>query len=66
VKAYLDSVEQLSGWSVDTTTGLVTFGTAPAVGVEVAVFRCNGVRRFERGALRRFERRAFGASKIEG
>jgi hypothetical protein len=32
----------------------------------LAVFRCNGVRRFERGALRRFERRAFGASKIEG
>jgi lambda family phage tail tape measure protein len=35
VKVYLDSVEQLSGWSVDTTTGLVTFGTAPALGVEV-------------------------------
>jgi hypothetical protein len=29
VKVYLDGVEQLSGWSVDTTTGLVTFGTAP-------------------------------------
>jgi uncharacterized protein (TIGR02217 family) len=24
-----------SGWSVDTTTGLATFGTAPALGVEV-------------------------------
>jgi len=35
VKVYLDDVEQLSGWSVDTTTGLVTFGTAPPVGVEV-------------------------------
>ena len=35
VKVYLDGVEQLSGWSVDTTTGLVTFGTAPALGVEV-------------------------------
>jgi hypothetical protein len=31
-KVYLDGVEQLSGWSVDTTTGLVTFGTAPSVG----------------------------------
>ena len=30
VKVYLDGVEQLSGWSVDTTTGLVTFSTAPA------------------------------------
>ena len=35
VKVYLDDVEQLSGWSVDTTTGLVTFSTAPALGVEV-------------------------------
>ena len=34
VKVYLDGVEQLSGWSVDTTTGLVTFGTARP-GVEV-------------------------------
>jgi uncharacterized protein (TIGR02217 family) len=28
-------VEQLSGWSVDATTGLVIFGTPPALGVEV-------------------------------
>jgi uncharacterized protein (TIGR02217 family) len=35
VKVYLDGIEQPSGWSVDTTTGLVTFSTAPAVGVEV-------------------------------
>jgi uncharacterized protein (TIGR02217 family) len=35
VKVYLDGVEQLSGWSVDTTTGLVTFSTAPAAGVEI-------------------------------
>jgi uncharacterized protein (TIGR02217 family) len=35
VKVYLDSAEQASGWSVDTTTGLVTFGTAPALDVEV-------------------------------
>jgi uncharacterized protein (TIGR02217 family) len=37
VKVYLDGVAQLSGWSVDTTTGLVTFSTAPALGVEVTV-----------------------------
>jgi uncharacterized protein (TIGR02217 family) len=35
VKVYLDGVEQLSGWSVDTTTGLVTFGMPLALGVEV-------------------------------
>jgi uncharacterized protein (TIGR02217 family) len=35
VKVYLDGIEQVSGWSVDTTTGLVTFGTAPAPGVEI-------------------------------
>jgi uncharacterized protein (TIGR02217 family) len=35
VKVYLDSVEQLTGWSVDTTTGIVAFGTPPALGVEV-------------------------------
>jgi uncharacterized protein (TIGR02217 family) len=35
VQLYLDSLEQLSGWSVDTTTGLVTFGTPPVLGVEV-------------------------------
>jgi uncharacterized protein (TIGR02217 family) len=35
VKVYLDGVDQLSGWSVDMTAGLVTFATAPALGVEV-------------------------------
>jgi hypothetical protein len=35
VKLYLDDIQQASGWSVDTTTGLVTFSTAPALGVEV-------------------------------
>jgi uncharacterized protein (TIGR02217 family) len=35
VKVYFDSVEQLSGWSVDTTTGLVTFSAPPALGVEI-------------------------------
>lgn len=31
----LDGVPQASGWSVDTTTGIVTFATAPGVGVIV-------------------------------
>jgi uncharacterized protein (TIGR02217 family) len=35
VKVYLDGVEQLSGWSVDTTTGIITFDTAPSAGVLV-------------------------------
>ena len=35
VKVYLDGAEQLSGWLVDTTTGLVAFSTPPALGVEV-------------------------------
>jgi hypothetical protein len=37
VKVYLDSVEQLSGWPVDTTTGLVTFGTAPSLGLRFRI-----------------------------
>ncbi len=32
---YLDGVEQLSGWSVDATTGIVTFTTAPAAGAAI-------------------------------
>ncbi|MDH3660442.1 MAG: DUF2460 domain-containing protein [Alphaproteobacteria bacterium] len=36
VAIYLDSVEQLSGWSVDVTTGIVTFTSAPAQDVEVS------------------------------
>jgi uncharacterized protein (TIGR02217 family) len=35
VKLYRDGVEATSGWTVDTTTGLVTFTTAPAAGVQV-------------------------------
>src|SRR4029434_7682253 len=31
VKVYLEGIQQLSGWSVDATTGLVTFGTLPAM-----------------------------------
>lgn len=35
VRVALGMVEQMSGWSLDTTTGLVTFTTAPAGGVIV-------------------------------
>jgi uncharacterized protein (TIGR02217 family) len=35
VKITLDGVEAASGWSVNTATGLVTFTTAPAAGVQV-------------------------------
>jgi uncharacterized protein (TIGR02217 family) len=35
VRIYLDGVEQLAGWSVDTTVGIVTFGTPPAQDVEI-------------------------------
>jgi hypothetical protein len=34
-EVYLDGVEQLSDWSVDMTTGLVTFSMAPTPGVEI-------------------------------
>jgi len=35
VRVALGGTEQLSGWSVDTATGVVTFGSAPAAGVPV-------------------------------
>jgi uncharacterized protein (TIGR02217 family) len=35
VHIYKDGVEQLSGWSIDVTTGIVTFTTAPAAGVAI-------------------------------
>ena len=35
VRVALAGVEQLSGWSVNMTTGIVTFATAPAAGVLV-------------------------------
>ena len=35
VKVYLDGIEQASGWSIDATTGIVTFSIPPALGVEV-------------------------------
>jgi uncharacterized protein (TIGR02217 family) len=36
VRIALDGVEQISGWSADSTTGLVTFDIAPASGVVIA------------------------------
>ncbi len=36
IRMALGGVEQLSGWTVDTTTGLVTFTTAPGAAVAVA------------------------------
>jgi len=36
VAVYLDGAAQPSGWSVNTLTGVVTFGTAPADGVQVS------------------------------
>ena len=35
VNVAIDSTEQASGWSVDTTTGLITFTTAPANGAAI-------------------------------
>ena len=35
VRVALDGAEQLSGWTVDTTTGVLTFDTAPAAGVVI-------------------------------
>jgi len=35
VRIYKDGIEQLSGWSVDVTSGIVTFSTAPAAGVDI-------------------------------
>jgi uncharacterized protein (TIGR02217 family) len=36
VKVYLAGVQQMSGWSVNTTTGIITFTTAPGNGVAVS------------------------------
>ncbi len=35
VKVAIDGTEQTSGWSVDTTTGIVTFTSAPAAGAAI-------------------------------
>jgi uncharacterized protein (TIGR02217 family) len=52
VRIALDGVEQASGWSVDTTTGIVTFDTAPATGVAVTMgFEFDVPVRFDTDAL---------------
>ena len=35
VRVALDGVEQMSGWSADTTTGVVSFNTAPGAGMVI-------------------------------
>jgi len=52
VRVALGGVEQMSGWSVDSTTGVVTFDTAPAAGVAVtAGFAFDVPVRFDTDAL---------------
>ncbi len=48
----IDGTEQTSGWSVDTTTGLITFSTAPASGAAItAGFEFDVPVRFDTDAL---------------
>ncbi len=35
MRVALGGVEQMSGWSVDTSTGSVTFDTAPGAGIAI-------------------------------
>jgi len=52
VRVALGMVEQLSGWTMDTTTGVITFTTAPANGVIVrAGFEFDVPARFDSDAL---------------
>jgi uncharacterized protein (TIGR02217 family) len=52
VRVALAGVEQMSGWTVDTTTGVVTFDTAPAAGVAItAGFAFDVPVRFDTDAL---------------
>ena len=52
VRIALGGVEQTSGWSVDTTTGLVSFDTAPASGVAItAGFEFDVPARFDTDTL---------------
>lgn len=37
VRVFLDGVEQMSGWTVDVDTGVITFTAAPGLGVSVGV-----------------------------
>ena len=52
VRIALGGVEQMSGWTVDTSTGVLTFNTAPAAGVAVtAGFAFDVPVRFDTDAL---------------
>jgi uncharacterized protein (TIGR02217 family) len=52
VRVALGGAEQASGWSVDPTTGLVTFGSAPGAGVPVtAGFEFDTPARFDTDTL---------------
>jgi uncharacterized protein (TIGR02217 family) len=52
VRLAQNGVEQMSGWSVDTTTGVVTFTSAPGSGVAVAAgFEFDVPVRFDTDAL---------------
>lgn len=52
VRVAVDGTEALEGWSVDVTTGAVTFESAPEVGVEVtACFRFDTPVRFDADRL---------------
>ncbi len=52
VRVALAGVEQMSGWSVDTTTGVVTFTSAPAASVAVtAGYEFDVPARFDTDAL---------------
>ena len=52
VKVYKDAVEQLSGWTLDPTTGIVTFGVAPATDVVItADFEFDVPCRFDTDAM---------------
>ena len=52
INVYLNSVLQSSGFTVDTTTGLITFTTAPAIGVLInADFQFDVPARFDTDAL---------------
>jgi uncharacterized protein (TIGR02217 family) len=47
VKVYVAGVEQLTGWSVNLTTGVVTFSVAPASGTIAAAFHFDTPARFD-------------------
>jgi len=52
LRVALGGVEQMSGWTIDTTSGVVTFATAPAAGVAItAGFEFDVPVRFDSDAL---------------